>query len=626
MTDPLVDPTAELNKFFSIIWGENEGFVYLPTKDAETQKWKKVFFEWPKHREFVVQHVLSETATKKEVYFAPAIFKETDPHKTSVKGSQVVWIDYDGKAPERPSEALTPSDGTETPTDPQRPGDGADGPGSGIPEPAVVVQSSLPGHEHAYWVLDEFVEDISFIDNTNRALAYKLGADTSGWDANQILRPPFTHNYKRDKPVTIKEFERGRTYAKSEFSQLPAPEQVVSSTLDTDNLPALDSVIAKYYWPEEYFDLFKRSNIEQGQRSSALMRMAYFCCEAGMSDGEAYAVIENADSRWGKFKDRSDRRQRLLDCLNVARIKHPHALGDSTFAGLLGAPVEVAKKLVYGFEELLNSEFKIEWAIEGLLEMQGIGMVTALPSVGKTQFTLRLAIACALGKAFLWYKPTKKMKVTFFSLEMNHPAIKSFIQTMAQSLDADDIRVLDQNLKIVPLGESLPLDTQEGRAFFENVLQENKPDGVFIDSMGKVTYSELTEEKKIKELNGYYAKIRAAHGCFLWFIHHNRKPNGDNKKPKSLADLYGNQYIAAEASVVLNLWAEEDGGIEVSAIKTRLMAIPKPYKIKRTNNLEFYISEEAPTALVEQAKEVKNDTANVNGKPSSSGNSTVFGI
>ena len=141
--------------------------------------------------------------------------------------------------------------------------------------------------------------------------------------------------------------------------------------------------------------------------------------------------------------------------------------------------------------------------------------------------------------------------------------------------------------------------------------------------MGKVTYSELTDEKKIKELNGYYAKIRKAYGFFLWFIHHNRKPNGDNKKPKSLADLYGNQHSAVEASVVLNLWKEEDDSIEVSAIKTRLMATPKPYKVRRTSSLEFYITDEAPAALVEQAKEVKNV---VDGKPSGSGDSTVFGI
>lgn len=623
MTDAFSDPVQELNKFFVTIWGDTEGYVYLPTKDSETQKWKKTFYEWPKHKEHAIQHVLQATATKQEVYFAPAIFSEPDPHKGGVKGSRVVWIDYDGKAPDGPLSPATPLPGTEAPPAPTEATDPADGPGMGIPEPSVRVQSSAPGHEHLYWVLDEFSTDVAFIENTNRSLAYKLEADTSGWDANQILRPPCTTNYKRGLPVEVKEY-RETHHAKSQFSQLPPPEQVVSDTLDTDNLPALDGIIASYHWPEEYFKLFKKASIEQGQRSSALMRMAYFCCEAGMSDAEAFAVIENADSRWGKFKDRSDRRQRLLDALNVARIKHPRALGDANFAGLLGTPVEVSKQFVYGFEELLNSDFKIEWAIEDLIEMQGIGMLTSLPGVGKTQWTLRLAIACALGIPFLWYKPTKKMKITFFSLEMNHPAIKSFIAKMAETLDSDQIQTLEQNFKIVPLGESLPLDTAEGRAFFESIVQENKPDGVFIDSMGKVTYSELSEEKKIKELNGYYAKVRAAYGCFLFFIHHNRKPNGDNKKPKSLPDLYGSQYIAAEASVVLNLWTEEDGTIEVSVIKARLFAIPKPYRIKRTSNLEFYVTDEAPAALVEAGKESLNDRTL--GKPGDAREQRISGL
>lgn len=625
MSDELNDPTHELSEFFSTVWGDTVGFVYLPTKDASTSEWEKYMFVWPENKAGVIQHVLHETATGKEVYFAPAIFKATKPLKENVLGSRVVWADFDGNAPSAPLSPATPLSGTESQTDPEGAPAGADGPGSGIPEPTLRVQSSAEGNQHLYWVLEEFNSDVAFIENTNRSIAYQLHADTSGWDANQILRPPCTTNYKRGMPVVVTSNEHTQ-HSIEVFKQLPPPERLVSESIDTDALPNIEHVIAHYPWTDDMFELFKQPKIDAGDRSSAIMRMAYFCAEVGMEDAEAYAVLLNADDRWGKFKGRSDRKQRLLDAINVARIKHPRSLGDYTFAGLLGNNVKTDKKFVYGFNELLESEFTIEWAIEGLLEMQGIGMVTALPSVGKTQFSLRMAIACALGKSFLNYRPTKKMKVLFWSLEMNHPAIKSFLETMAKSLTPDEIQVLEMNFKIVPLGEVLPLDNKEGQSFMENIVEEYKPDGIFIDSMGKVTYSELTDEKKIKELNGYYAKMRAKYGCFLWFVHHQRKATGDNKKPKNLADLYGNQYIAAEASVVINLWNEEDETIEVSAIKTRLMATPRPFRIRRTSDLEFHTVEEQ---LLEAplVKDAAHDTSTTDGQsPGKFRDSGISGI
>jgi hypothetical protein len=76
--------------------------------------------------------------------------------------------------------------------------------GGPVPTPTLRIQSSIPGHEHVYWKLSEFLDNPSLLEERNRSLAYLMHADTSGWDADQILRPPFTHNHKRDKPVTIK--------------------------------------------------------------------------------------------------------------------------------------------------------------------------------------------------------------------------------------------------------------------------------------------------------------------------------------------------------------------------------------------------------------------------------------
>ncbi len=182
MTDIATD---ELGEFFDYIWGDTEGFVYLPIQPDPygPTDWQGFMFQWPKQRAGVVRHVLRHAATKANVFYSPAVFKAASPKKEAVLGSWVLWVDFDGNAPES-WEKLE------------------------IPYPSLRVQSSLPGHEHVYWKLEEFLDDIPVLEDRNRSIAYMLKADTSGWDADQILRPIHTINRKRDLPVVIKEWDR----------------------------------------------------------------------------------------------------------------------------------------------------------------------------------------------------------------------------------------------------------------------------------------------------------------------------------------------------------------------------------------------------------------------------------
>ena len=71
---------------------------------------------------------------------------------------------------------------------------------AGLPAPTMLIQSGLPNHLHVYWKVER-TEDYQPIEAINRQLAYLLKADSSGYDCNQVLRPPDTWNFKRDLPV-----------------------------------------------------------------------------------------------------------------------------------------------------------------------------------------------------------------------------------------------------------------------------------------------------------------------------------------------------------------------------------------------------------------------------------------
>lgn len=182
---PLTTAADELRQFYNYIWGEEKHptakitFVYLPVEYEGN--WTKYMFEWPRQREAVIRHTLKWSAIKANVFYCPALFKAGNPAKENVLGSNVLWVDYDGNAP-------------------------AEWTGD-VPKPTLIIQSSIEGHEHCYWRLDSFLSDVSVLEERNRSLAYVTHADTSGWDADQILRPPYTTNHKRNKPVLVKDWE-----------------------------------------------------------------------------------------------------------------------------------------------------------------------------------------------------------------------------------------------------------------------------------------------------------------------------------------------------------------------------------------------------------------------------------
>lgn len=569
-----------LGHFFDTIWRDESGYVYLPTLDRKADDWKKIMYKWPESRENIINHVLSKNAQGLDVYYSPVLFdreKPPKPVKENVKGSWVVWADYDGSAPKEWS---------------------PDTAEAVIPPPSLRVQSSNDGNEHAYWKLDEFTNDVAWIENTNRSITYSTRADTGGWDIVQVLRPPYTQNYKyEDTPPVTVAFDSRSIYNQQRFAQLKPVQQLVSDAVDTENLPIVEQVIAKYAWDTENFKFFMDPAIEEGKRSAALMRLGYTCAEMGMNDAEIYSIIENADARWGKYVKRADRKVRLLDIVNRARTKHPHGTKDLTFAGLSGnQEVEQGTELVYGFKDFIESHIEIEWAIEEFIEKGGLGMVAAAPGVGKTQLSIQLGIACALGIPFLGWKPARPQKMAIFSLEMSHVALKKFMTVIAKSYDEDQIKLLQDNLIIIPIGERLPLDKPAARTFLNTMMDQIKPDGVIFDSLVKLSSTKLDEES-VGTINDQLGILRKKYGCWAWLIHHNRKANGEtNKEPDSLDDVYGSVFIAAEMTAVLLLYRKRGAKqIAVINVKNRLHEERPTFMVERDEHLFFREANPPPT-------------------------------
>lgn len=601
----MTDQVSEaLEGFFDFIWGSEPGQVYIATLNKGGE-FSQYLPEWPRHKTEIVRMVLAQNAEGKDVYYSPSVFLpqaeapdlndqgKMRASRENVRGAQVFWVDIDGGAP---------TDWTEKAKE------------HGIPEPSMVIQSSTEDRQHVYWRTKDFLP-ADDVEQSNRTLAFTLGADSSGWDANQLLRPPFTSNYgykgngdRKDwfagepQPVRIAGRVSKERVGADDFSTLASAERQVLDGLSIgDNVPGIREVLALGKWSPELWDQFNQTGeaiAASGDRSGAYMRMLYLAAESGMSNEQMYALQVEVDPIWGKYTKRSpgQRHKIFLDNIARARAKVGYLTEENlTFAGLLSKVDEAedgVPKLIYGFEEFMSLEVNIDWHIENLLAHKGLGLITGPPGTGKTQLGIQLGMSIALGKEHAggWSLSGGPKKVVFLSCEMDKDPLRIFYNAIAPAYEGEG-RMLQKNFKIAPLGAGIPLDKPEGFQFLDNLLSDQKPDVLFIDSLQKIISKSLTNEDAAKELMNNIMLLKKKHSVAIYLVHHNRKESKDrngNYTKQELHDLYGSVFIAAEVDFVMALRKTAvKGTLAIDTWKNRLAEERDTFHVKRDDNLQF---------------------------------------
>ena len=580
---------GELRSYFDQLWGDTEGFVYLPVKGVDG--FRKFMIPWPAKADAVVSHVLKYAADPAvEVFYSPAIFKEKKPAQASVLGSWYAWVDFDGNFPETWPKDIAPL-------------------------PTIEIQSSVANKRHAYWALKEFTGPKK-LEEINRSLAYALGADLSGWDANQFLRPPFsTHRKGKPTPVKLLHNRLDRVYDYEAFAHIPTPKEAIKAQVEIDELPAVEEVLAEAKWDDELYELFSTSGDEMKQahrdRSGALQRLAYEGAEHSWTDEQIMVVLLDADARWGKYTNRSKetREKILVDLINRARGKigyNPEGELEALKKALdLSVKVEDEDddRLFYSVQELAHMKGIDDWIVDGMLTPRGLGLFTGRPGVGKTQLAFQLSADLASGREeFMGHKLSgKPAKVLFLSLEMN----KYQLPHIARPLFGRYPEMDQRNLAIYAKGEMLPLDQPSGQNFLEALLTKMKPDVVVIDSLSHMASADLTSDKEMKDAFEFLQKARNQYNFGLVIIHHHRKKANDaqsRKQPNTQSDVYGSFYITAAVDFILDLETLPDdldeGTITMSMLKNRYAQIEQPVKVIRNNKLHFDIAEDLVKAFI----------------------------
>lgn len=542
-----------IEDFLEVLYGGEKGYVYTPLKTATS--FQKIWYQWPDEKTSLIDSI----KTRKEqgdVYLAPVLFNSPDTQ--DFKLSNVVWCDFD--------------DGT-----PRTLGD--------FPKPVFQVHSSnSPRKQHWYWRVSSQIRSADTLEGYNRSLAYMLGADRGCWNFGRILRPIDTlnHKYNPPAPVSLAAYHPDSVIDDYVFSALPEIPRPKDEEFEFTryNIRELNK---KYNWSPQAWDFFTSPKFD-GERHTALCSVAITCFEMGMTRDEVMSYLLDADERWKKYVGRDDRIRRLQGiCLYGEANSVQHTKTTTPVGGEKGFERFETPRT---FSEFVRHEFQVDWVIEGLLHQQGLAIVASPPAVGKTQFSLNLAIALATGKDFLGWKVTRPRKILFLSLEMTQPELKYYLDKMTSELTEEEKHLLDQNLYFVAR-QAFRLNSEQNQRILLEWLDAIKPDGLFIDSLSRASGGDL-EKTEVDNVFDYLNKeVRSHRNAFLWFVHHNRKANFAQRQPKRLEDLYGSQYIGAYASTVVGLWKITSTEIEVNCLKLWLNKPFNSFLIRRTPNLTF---------------------------------------
>jgi RecA-family ATPase len=245
-----------------------------------------------------------------------------------------------------------------------------------------------------------------------------------------------------------------------------------------------------------------------------------------------------------------------------------------------------------------------EWLIEDIIPERSLCFLSAAPKLGKTMVALELATALTSGKpAFGKYKVMRKGKALYFAGEDAEGGFKKRIDGFAKAKGVDV-----NGLELYTVTEQkLLVDTPEGRAELERMLDYVKPDLLVLDNLSRIHHSNENNAILMGEIFEYLQHIKIKYGISILLVHHMGK-DGTLRGSSQIDSYY-------EAALFLKLRNEQ----RVIDFKFRNYEerIGVPYAVNSNNgNLSVELGE----------VQVKEETAKVIPMKQVSSNPTTYAV
>ena len=258
-------PGKNYISFFKIVFRESKGYLGLMTRNSFTGVIRSKYFKYPEELDLVPDFINKHRSTS-DIWFCAQLLLKPKRDKINIGNCITVWSDLDKCIPEKL-----------------------------LVQPSIVVESS-PNKYQGIWVLEEEVSGVQ-AEEISKRIAYHHkddGADISGWDLTQLLRVPFTMNFKYSTTPVVHLREVSQTrFSVSDFNVYLDLKKDLNLETPVPNISGINAKAlvkdAKHPYLTTLFQVTPKEDW-----SSALWNLERTCFEQGMTAAEVFAVVKSS--------------------------------------------------------------------------------------------------------------------------------------------------------------------------------------------------------------------------------------------------------------------------------------------------------------------------------------------
>lgn len=435
-------------------------------------------FNYPAAIESAEAWALEKSAEGREVYFSANLLKIGSKSREKENAAEIntLYADLDGTA--LPNDNLTPS----------------------------FVWETSPRRLQCGWRLTEPVSPEK-AEWLNKRLTYAIGADKSGWDLNQLLRPPGTvnHKYENHPTVRILKLDSELTYTPEEldqilpaFAELEEKDSTEREEAASPEPPVELSPEALKVWRGEKPTL-KENGSGEVDRSKTLLNIGRATFDAGANERVVVDALRERDKTLGYHKYTGNRDggqkeyERIYKKLKAKGRNRTHNFdtsGRQNGSRGVASSNNTCRDRIITASELLGKRFPpTRYVVPDILP-EGVSLLAGKPKQGKSWAAYHLAIAVAAGGVAFGKHQVEQGNALYLALEDGERRLQKRLKKLVPEGDApEDLDLVTEwsrldNGGVEEIGEWLE-ESPNPRLIVIDTLKKVRP-----QAKGKNVYAE----------------------------------------------------------------------------------------------------------------------------------------
>ena len=251
--------------------------------------------------------------------------------------------------------------------------------------------------------------------------------------------------------------------------------------------------------------------------------------------------------------------------------------------------------------------------IGGLYPRGYLSVLAAQAGTGKTWFMQYLSCKLSCGGNILagLVARSKKMKIVIFAGETGKFLLDKRLQATCWAYDKKRIKIYDA-LELQREEIPVMLNTDEGKATFLAILEAEKPDLVFFDTLISFHTADESKQSEMTNIITFLLRTASVFNCAIVLNHHIRKRSqkvlAQNFIP-GLDDIIGSGVIGRLASCAYVVYQAPDPTGEREGMPTVIVSNPKSW-LKKTPDFAYQFVDDEVSGLLDFAIDWSYTSAN----------------